>query len=479
MNRRLPITIVALIFGFALLANGGSMQRIGHTRLDPRHSGPDDKGMYTGVIDATNGYAYFVGNYLCKLDITGNLPVQIGPSLLTGQFAEAAVDLSAGYLYLPKAGTIFRYALGAGTNAVSSAGSLTLSEGASSALGFSMVIDDSNPNPTNHYGYVLCSGTPATVVKVALSTFTKVSSVTLNAGENSYAWGQIDTQKGYAYFATWASAVAPAVPQILKIKLTPGTNAPQRIGSVNLGATPVSLWAGSIDTLHGYLYYGTDMGSTNAETVYKVKLGDGDSLPTPVPFGGIQLQPGEIQLISSFIDPQAGYVYFGSDNTYPGRVYQLSLNGTNPPVEKGFLQLQPGTSTPPPNGTTILNATNTGYELPYGEVFLRSAVFDPLRGYAYFGQDSRPNQIVKIKVAKDPVPITLTNVHPLADGSFQFAFTNIAEEAFTALAATNLSLPLSNWNVLGSVTELSPGQYQFTDSLATNSVNRFYSIRTP
>jgi len=31
-------------------------------------------------------------------------------------------------------------------------------------------------------------------------------------------------------------------------------------------------------------------------------------------------------------------------------------------------------------------------DLELGEVFIRSAVFDPVRGYAYFGQDSRPNQ---------------------------------------------------------------------------------------
>ena len=97
--------------------------------------------------------------------------------------------------------------------------------------------------------------------------------------------GKIDAQKGYAYFGSWATAIGPVIPQILKIKLTPGTNAPIRIGVVNLGATPVPVWTSSIDTLHGYVYYATDNGTTNIpETVFKVKLGDGDSLPAPVAF---------------------------------------------------------------------------------------------------------------------------------------------------------------------------------------------------
>src|SRR5260370_41648216 len=88
-----------LVFGFALLADAGGLQRIGHTTLLPRHSNPDDKGMYAAVIDATNGFAYFVGNYLFKLDITGNLPMQVGPSLNTGQSPQGATDPPAGSLY--------------------------------------------------------------------------------------------------------------------------------------------------------------------------------------------------------------------------------------------------------------------------------------------------------------------------------------------------------------------------------------------
>jgi hypothetical protein len=478
MRQKFSLLTGALVFGFALLAGADGLQRIGHTTLTPRHTSPDDKGMYAALIDTNGGYAYFFGSYLFKLDITGNLPVQIGPALSSGQYSEGAIDPAAGYAYMPRAGTIYRYALGAGTNAVAAAGSLILPEGASPSM--SIVVDDSDPNPANHYAYVLCSGTPAKVVKVALGTFTEVSSVTLNAGENAFAWGRIDVQKGYAYFASWATSVGPVIPQVVKIKLTPGTNAPIRLGIVNLGGTPVPLWTSSIDTLHGYAYYGTDNGTTNIpETVFKVKLGDGDALPSPVPFGGVSLRTNEIQLISQVVDPVRGYLYFGADNTYPGRIYQFSLNGTNPPVEIGYLQLQGGTnSSTPINGVTAGNIAGDGSNLPYGEVFFRSAVIDPASGFAYFGQDSRPNQVVKVALAQN-LPTKISSGTKLIGGAFQLAFTNAPYASFTALTSTNPAEPLSNWTVLGSVTEIAPGQYQFTDTPPANTPGRFYRIRSP
>lgn len=80
---------------------------------------------------------------------------------------------------------------------------------------------------------------------------------------------------------------------------------------------------------------------------------------------------------------------------------------------------------------------------------------------------------------KIPVkPIVLTNTTALADGSLQFSFTKTAFGTNTVLATTNLSLPLSNWTVLGVSTEASPGQFQFTDPQATNNSPRFYRIKS-
>jgi hypothetical protein len=384
----------ALLLLPVLFARAGGLQRIGHTTLSPRHSNPDDKGMYAALIDPVNGYAYFVGNYFFKLDLSGALPVPVGPALSTGQFASGAIDVAAGYAYFA-GGTIKRFALGSGNNPVTAAGSLSLSVGATACL----VIDDADPNPANHYAYVLANGTPARIVKIALATFTELGSVMLASGEDKALLASFaDPTKGYAYFVTTPNAAGPNVSRVVKVKMTPGSNSPVRVGAVDLDSVPSFIDGGSIDTVHGYAYYGTyDSDPAVSAKVYKVKLEDGDASPTLV--GHTTLQAGEGRLAASVIDSLNGFVYFADDNSYPGHIYQLSLNGPNLPTEIAVLPLQPGTSgSTPPNGTTAQNVSNDS-SLPYGEVFFRSAVFDPVRGYAYFGQDSRPNQVVKVQVA--------------------------------------------------------------------------------
>jgi hypothetical protein len=396
MRSKFLLAGVFLLFAVCL-AEAGGLQRVGHTTLTPRHSNPDDKGMYMALIDPVNGYAYFIGNYLFKLDITGPLPVPVGPALNTGQFASGAIDVAAGYAYFP-GGSIKRFALGTGNNPVTAAGSLSLSVGATVCL----VIDDADPNPANHYAYVFAAGTPAKIVKISLSTFTELGSVTLAAGEErSLLASFADAKNSYAYFVTTPNTTGPNISRVVKVKMTRDASPPVRIGAVDLGTTASFIDGGSIDAVHGYAYYGTyDSDPAVSAKVYKVKLEDGDVPPTLV--GSISLQAGEGRLAASVIDPLNGYVYFADDNSYPGHIYQLSLNGPNLPTEIAVLPLQSGTSSStPPNGTTAANVSNDA-NLPYGEVFFRSAVFDPVRGYAYFGQDSRPNQIVKVQVATRP-----------------------------------------------------------------------------
>ena len=77
------------------------------------------------------------------------------------------------------------------------------------------------------------------------------------------------------------------------------------------------------------------------------------------------------------------------------------------------------------------------------------------------------SSIVNIPV---PVPTPPTIIAAKkSNGTFQFSFTNSVGAVFGALASTNVSLPLSNWTALSGVTEVSPGQFQFTDPQATNS----------
>ncbi len=47
-------------------------------------------------------------------------------------------------------------------------------------------------------------------------------------------------------------------------------------------------------------------------------------------------------------------------------------------------------------------------------------------------------------------PPTLTGLQMLGNGVVHFAFTNNPSASFTVLSTTNLSLPLSNWTVVGA-----------------------------
>lgn len=76
-------------------------------------------------------------------------------------------------------------------------------------------------------------------------------------------------------------------------------------------------------------------------------------------------------------------------------------------------------------------------------------------------------------------PVVLAAGVSLRAGAFHLSFTNTPTLSFNAFAATNLSLPASNWTLLGRVPEVAPGQFQFTDLQVTNSSQRFYRVISP
>ena len=90
---------------------------------------------------------------------------------------------------------------------------------------------------------------------------------------------------------------------------------------------------------------------------------------------------------------------------------------------------------------------------------------------------SRPNQVVKLPVARDTPVITSSAMLP--GSTFQLGYTNTPGVAGTVLATTNMTLPVGNWNELGTAAEISSGQFQFADSQVTNYPQRFYRIRSP
>jgi len=75
--------------------------------------------------------------------------------------------------------------------------------------------------------------------------------------------------------------------------------------------------------------------------------------------------------------------------------------------------------------------------------------------------------------------IKFTQTTRLPNGAFRVAFTNAPGLCLSLAATTNSAAPLSQWTALGSVPEIAPGQYQFTDLQATNLTRRFYRVTQP
>ena len=105
--------------------------------------------------------------------------------------------------------------------------------------------------------------------------------------------------------------------------------------------------------------------------------------------------------------------------------------------------------------------------------------------FAFTANSSGTNRTANITVLGMNVTVTqsaapvLTGIAMLANGSFQFGFSNLPVASFTVWTATNLMLPLTNWTPLGPPADNGSGQYQFTDPLATNDVQRFYRVTSP
>jgi hypothetical protein len=71
-----------------------------------------------------------------------------------------------------------------------------------------------------------------------------------------------------------------------------------------------------------------------------------------------------------------------------------------------------------------------------------------------------------------PIFVSLSQIQRLANGTFQFAYTNSNGSSASVFASTNLI----NWVSLGAATQISTDLFQFTDGTATNFPRRYYKV---
>lgn len=181
------------------------------------------------------------------------------------------------------------------------------------------------------------------------------------------------------------------------------------------------------------------------------------------------------------LDPTVISVSPAHDATGISRFSPLVLQFTQPmntnSVQVGF------TTTPSVGGTFVWNAardrlTFNPTNIWPGSARITARVAETANAASTTNHLYSPFESQFSTVSTVPT-ILLTNVTRLLDGSVRFGFTNIAGATFTALSTTNVTLPSTNWTVLGKVQEISPSQFQFTAPPPTNGLQYFYRVRWP
>ena len=78
-----------------------------------------------------------------------------------------------------------------------------------------------------------------------------------------------------------------------------------------------------------------------------------------------------------------------------------------------------------------------------------------------------------------PAPVFAIESLGLDAGALHLWFTNTPGTHFTVLASDDPLTPLGNWTALGFTTEGPPGTFQFMDTTAAGTTQRFYRVRSP
>jgi hypothetical protein len=128
------------------------------------------------------------------------------------------------------------------------------------------------------------------------------------------------------------------------------------------------------------------------------------------------------------------------------------------------------TNTLPPGSNSVAVALAIG-GVPPGSVIHYCALATSSGG-AGVGQDATVTL-----PAIPPFQFTATAAAP--GGSMQLSLASLSGASFTVLCSTDFTLPADQWKVIGSMTETSPGQYQFVDPQPSTNPQCYYRIRSP
>jgi hypothetical protein len=365
LKRRMTTSLLQvpfLVFTIHLAAVSVSYARLSTRVLSLE---PGENNLFSAVVDADNGFAYFGTNtapcFIIKVRLADfsrvtALPI---PSVTScGLLNNALIDPAHGFAYFTigniNPGSVLKIQLSDFTLA----GILRLSSGQP----FSAIIDTANgfayfgttpgsldqgeihkvdlfsfseveviqldhgeyPNSAvidaasgfAYFGIEASPGreaSPGIIVKVGLPDFAIVDRLQLDVDENNPDSAVIDTQNGFAYFGT------SLPPNVVKIGLSDFS----RVGRVRrkpLLNKNKALGSAVIDTVRGLAYFGTQT-CPRVGTVLAVRLSDFTVVARRQLVGGFG---------SAAIDPLSGFAYFGTiicrqSSTEQGQVVRVRL----------------------------------------------------------------------------------------------------------------------------------------------------------
>jgi len=373
------------------------------TRVGSLTLNTGENSLRCAVIDAAGGFAYFGGtSTVIKVRLSDFTRLGALSGLASGEssFRSALIDTAGGFAYFGNYFSLSFYGVPSMVIKVrlsdfTKVSTLTLNPDESFLFG--SVID-----PTGGFAYFGTDTSTGKVVKVRLSNFTRVGALTLTPGEDALTSAVIDKAGGFAYFGTYTE---PGI--ITKVRLSDFT----RVGALTLNSGEDDLYSAVIDPAGGFAYFGTD---TFPGKVVKIRLSDFTRV------GALTLNSGEDELGAAVIDPAAGFAYFCNFFLLPATIVKIRLSDF---TRVGALALDPNDGAlsaaviDPAGGFAYFGAgliSNndrvvkvrlsdftrvSALTLNAGETSLFTAVIDPAAGFAYFGNQNSPSVVIKVRLS--------------------------------------------------------------------------------
>jgi len=428
------------------------------------------------LIDTSAGYAY-IGTFTVPAEIVklrlsdssraGVLQLPAGD----GSLGAGAIDPAGGYAYFSggqvdgnSASRVIRIRLSDFTRV----DTLTLD---TNEMGASIILIDK----ANDLMYLAERGFPDRIVKVSLSNFARIGYIELKGpGPDQFILqvqaGALDLAHGMAYFSSHG------IFRMAAVRLSDFSVVQEKL----MDSTVFAPDAAVFDTAAGYAYVAVRSNNEldpNGDQIVKIRLSDLTEISR------LDLLPGEKGMTTAQIDPAAGFAYFGSGST-PGKVVLIRLSdfsrvdgftlntGQNvlisSALDRSAGNLYLGTETDPGQivRVRLSDFTPTGsIQLRKAERNVMTSVIDYGSGFAYFGVADTPGMIVKVQLSNFSRLGTLI-LHPeemvmsgVIDTQAGFAYFGTA-----VTPARVVKVRLSDFSRVGSIT-LNPDEGRLATAL--------------